>query len=158
MRPVAFHAGTENPGSVPASADAAGAWRMLTAAGEALGLRESACGASNMYRATPHDFFGAPISHDAQRIENCVAAQAIGHRSYSVSRQKLSAPGVTACPLNPWLGADNRFGRLKPWGGVAWPSSLAATLALLSEKVCRCCLHVLVLPCAAFEPRASAWS
>ncbi len=35
--------------------------------------------------------------------------------------------------LNPWLGGDNRLGRLKPWDWAGRPSGLAATLALLPE-------------------------
>ncbi len=38
---------------------------------------------------------------------------------------------------------DNRSGRLNTWGGAAWPSGLAATLALLPSKICRSGLHVL---------------
>ena len=46
-------------------------------------------------------------------------------------RQLTLPPGVTACQLNPWLGGDNRSGRLNSWGGAAWPSGLAASRALL---------------------------
>ncbi len=34
---------------------------------------------------------------------------------------------------NLWLGCDNRSGRLNPCGGAAWPSGLAAALALVPE-------------------------
>ncbi len=47
------------------------------------------------------------------------------------SGSSIPTPGVTACQLNPWLGGDNRSGRLNASGGAAWPSGLAATLALL---------------------------
>ena len=40
-------------------------------------------------------------------------------------RNRLSA--------EPWLGGDNRLGRLNMWGGAAWLSGLVATLALLPE-------------------------
>ncbi len=42
-------------------------------------------------------------------------------------RNRLSA--------EPWLGGDNRLGRLILWGGAAWLSGLVATLALLPEQV-----------------------
>ena len=43
----------------------------------------------------------------------------------SAGRNRLSA--------EPWLGVDNRLGRLNMWGGAAWLSGLVATLALLPE-------------------------
>ena len=33
----------------------------------------------------------------------------------------------------PWLGGDNRLGRLNMWSGAAWLSGLVAALALLPE-------------------------
>ncbi len=70
----------------------------------------------------------------------------------------IHSPGVTACQLNPWLGGDKRSGRLKTWGGAAWPPGLAAILALLSNRFAEAASMSWVLPCAALESRAWGWS
>ncbi len=45
---------------------------------------------------------------------------------FVLENQFQLSPGV-----KPWLGGDNRSGRLNTWGGADWPPGLAATLALL---------------------------
>ena len=48
-------------------------------------------------------------------------------------REHLAGTGRNRLSAEPWLGGDNRLGRLNLWGGAAWLSGLVATLTLLPE-------------------------